>query len=949
MSDNKKMMEIAEKIIKEYSKDFNTDIIDMYRIDFDNMKALCDKEFEKNGIKTDYEYQSTDVLSRKRDFMVLDAYVKGESDRYETPHRECDIENIVKYTANYEKEVSDGEREPTLEQTERLAKLYKREMKKDMDDLLKIADARSFAERMDKYIAENSSKNENVQQAYKAIDGFIYEKIPENEFDKVMQSQTPETIKDAFDKVIEDMGAIPFEYPEYDGSYGRDAEVEGDFRAPAVLHIYENYIKDNIKDISKEPANIKAIDAVSKDTKEYEQIYGIITEYVSGKRDNLDGLPKDISNKMIDNVFYRMLNETRCENDEVKSRITDVCQECQLPRMNSRDDIDNVELFEQIEETVAENVASTISEDKNVQSAYKEMYRRLHNSHIPKTGEYNEYRSMDLRDSHFDRVPELSPEEQKTAETAFLKLLDNDVIAKKLLDGIVDNEPSEEVLNYIMNNKECNFYDLINIYEMSGVRDYIIEGLSEEGNIIGLTKQEAANLWKVEQIIDAESELDNVQSMMYGYVRGEVSEEDLIECLDKSEPAFVTNAFSSLINPFSEYYIGDNSYNRSAEEADRLYDIYNICDLDNDRYKEAFENTSFYHYSEMINMRNFSRATDEVQKWMSDPDKTLAKELYEAIDAVKDNRAAYYQKPIPELASNAALRIMELQPERDVKDFEKLTDVFVQYGTRLINRHEFGQLEDKNPEAARNMKEIYRNGVKEKIANKFASNVKWDVKMYSSYRYEINRLGFDKQDKADIMAKAINNAENMRLTGNIDISKKDMEFALGESCDLLELGSDEGIDMLSTAVEKYPQISEMADNVMKVAAFKDMARETLIQRHSFEKDIAQLKDDVVTDKQFGKIIKDINDEQDERTKYGDKIQYSKNITLLKLINDKDVANEVVNVMDENKFRCDDSSERESAVNEAKAYVAERFGVSKDEIDVSDNHDDFNNYDDYDEL
>ena len=949
MSDNKKMMEIAEKIIKEYSKDFNTDIIDMYRIDFDNMKALCDKEFEKNGIKTDYEYQSTDVLSQKRDFMVLDAYVKGESDRYKTPYRKCNMENIVKYAANYEKEVSDGERKPTLEQTGRLAKLYKREMKKDMDDLLKIADARSFAERMDKYIAENSSKNENVQQAYKAIDDFIYEKIPENEFDKVMQSQTPETIKDAFDKVIEDMGTIPFEYPEYDGSYGRDVEIEGDFRAPAVLHIYENYIKDNIKDISKESVNIKAIDSVSKDTKEYEQVYGIITEYVNGKRDNLDGLPKDIDTKIMDNAFYRMLNETRCENDEVKSRITDICQECQLPRMNSRDNIDNVELFEQIEETVAENVASTISEDKNVQSTYKEMYRRLHNSHIPKIGEHNEYRSMDFRDSHFDRIPELSPEEQKTAETAFLKLLDNDVIAKKLLDGISDNEPTAEVLNYVMNNKECNFYDLINVYEMSGARDYIIEGLSEEGNTIGLTKQEASNLWKVEQIIDAESEFDNVQSMMYGYVKGEVSEKDLIECLAESEPAFVTNAFSSLINPFSEYYMGDNVYDRSAEEADRLYDIYNICDLDNDRYKEAFENTSFYHYSEMINMRNFSRATDEVQKWMSDPDKTSAKELYEAIGAVKDNRAAYYQKSIPELASSAALRVMELQPERDTKEFEKLADIFIQGKTRLTNRYEFGQLEDKNPEAARNMKEIYRDGVKEKIANEFASNAKWDVKMYSSDRYEIDRLGFDKQDKADIIAKAINNAKNMRVMGNIDISKKDMEFALGESCDLLELGSDEGIDMLTAAAEKYPQISEMADNVMKVAAFKDMVRETLIQRHSFEKDIAQLKDDVVTDKQFGKIIKDINNEHDERTKYGDKLQYSENITLLKLINDKDVANEVVNVMDENKFRCDDSSERESAVNEAKAYVEERFGVSKDEIDVSDNHDDFNDYDDYDEL
>ena len=35
MSDNKKMMEIAEKIIKEYSKDFNTDIIDIYRVDFE--------------------------------------------------------------------------------------------------------------------------------------------------------------------------------------------------------------------------------------------------------------------------------------------------------------------------------------------------------------------------------------------------------------------------------------------------------------------------------------------------------------------------------------------------------------------------------------------------------------------------------------------------------------------------------------------------------------------------------------------------------------------------------------------------------------------------------------------------------------------------------------------------------------------------------------------------
>ena len=69
MSDNKKMMEIAEKIIKEYSKDFNTDIIDIYRVDFDNMKALCDKEFENNGIKTDYEYQSVDALSQKRDFI----------------------------------------------------------------------------------------------------------------------------------------------------------------------------------------------------------------------------------------------------------------------------------------------------------------------------------------------------------------------------------------------------------------------------------------------------------------------------------------------------------------------------------------------------------------------------------------------------------------------------------------------------------------------------------------------------------------------------------------------------------------------------------------------------------------------------------------------------------------------------------------------------------------
>ena len=62
-----------------------------------------------------------------------------------------------------------------------------------------------------------------------------------------------------------------------------------------------------------------------------------------------------------------------------------------------------------------------------------------------------------------------------------------------------------------------------------------------------------------------------------------------------------------------------------------------------------------------------------------------------------------------------------------------------------------------------------------------------------------------------------------------------------------------------------------------------------------------------------------------------------------------VMGEALMPLYENKFRCDDSSERESAVNEAKAYVEERFGVSKDEIDVSDNHDDFNDYDDYDEL
>ena len=84
-------------------------------------------------------------------------------------------------------------------------------------------------------------------------------------------------------------------------------------------------------------------------------------------------------------------------------------------------------------------------------------------------------------------------------------------------------------------------------------------------------------------------------------------------------------------------------------------------------------------------------------------------------------------------------------------------------------------------------------------------HAKWDAPyVFESVGRRVNSLyrEIDENDKADIIVSAANILENKRLTGEADMSKKDVSLSLANACVAIGFTEDRSVDALDKAVEK---------------------------------------------------------------------------------------------------------------------------------------------------
>lgn len=141
--------------------------------------------------------------------------------------------------------------------------------------------------------------------------------------------------------------------------------------------------------------------------------------------------------------------------------------------------------------------------------------------------------------------------------------------------------------------------------------------------------------------------------------------------------------------------------------------------------------------------------------------------------------------------------------------------------------------------------------------------------MFDDIRRDIENLyhEINENDKADIIVSAANILENKRLTGEADMSKKDVSLSLANACVAIGFTEDRSVDALDKAVEKNPQVKDITDDMMKTAVFKDMVMDYVEDFKGFISDIENTIDQL--DKStVEKVIDDVSDRMINA--YGDK-------------------------------------------------------------------------------
>ena len=157
--------EIIDKVYDDYLKDYGR----VGYIGMNSIEKACKSEFEKNGIEYDH-YDVKEALESKSHYNIVNAYVKGYSDTREG----MTSSSIRDFMIQYKQGLDAGDIEYKDAEFERVAEIFKRYDKYETFNKESKDAIDGLRKDVDMYLSERSSDKESVQNAYKAINAYIY-------------------------------------------------------------------------------------------------------------------------------------------------------------------------------------------------------------------------------------------------------------------------------------------------------------------------------------------------------------------------------------------------------------------------------------------------------------------------------------------------------------------------------------------------------------------------------------------------------------------------------------------------------------------------------------------------------------------------------------------------------------------------------------------------------
>lgn len=186
--------EIIDKVYDDYLKDYGR----VGYIGMNSIEKACKSEFEKNGIEYDH-YDVKEALESKSHYNIVNAYIKGYSDTREG----MTSSSIRDFMIQYKQGLDAGDIEYKDAEFERVAEIFKRYDKYETFNKESKDAIDGLRKDVDMYLSERSSDKESVQNAYKAINAYIYGDSSFGNLSEQVKDIDPADMKEAFNKVIE--------------------------------------------------------------------------------------------------------------------------------------------------------------------------------------------------------------------------------------------------------------------------------------------------------------------------------------------------------------------------------------------------------------------------------------------------------------------------------------------------------------------------------------------------------------------------------------------------------------------------------------------------------------------------------------------------------------------------------------------------------------------------
>lgn len=194
---------------------------------------------------------------------------------------------------------------------ERVAEIFKRYDKYETFDKESKDTIDGLRKDVDMYLSERSSDKESVQNAYKAINDYIYGGSSFGNLSEQVKDIDPADMKEAFNKVIEDNDYLKswlsiMENPNRnDCSFILNDEYINPDMRDNLNEIYDKCIKDNIGDISKEPKEIQMAAKMHSFMEDYDKAYRDMNDYLEGKTTKLNE-GKNMNQYAVTRAFERV-------------------------------------------------------------------------------------------------------------------------------------------------------------------------------------------------------------------------------------------------------------------------------------------------------------------------------------------------------------------------------------------------------------------------------------------------------------------------------------------------------------------------------------------------------------------------------------------------------------------------------------------------------------------